>query len=304
MRVCAVNSTNSACSGSMCRPRMPNCLASTTTERPSGVSSAREASWAASASSSDGDSRHGEELGRLAVAERDRAGLVEQQHVDVAGGLHGAAGHGEHVVAHEAVHAGDPDRREQTADGRRDQAHEERDQHRHGDGGVAVDGERLQRHDHDEEDDRQPGQEDVEGDLVGGLLSLGALDQRDHAVEERVAGVRRDAHLDLVGEHARAAGDGAAVAAALADDRRRLAGDGGLVDRGDALDDVAVAGDDLAGDDEHDVALAQFARGDLLRRRRRPRRWRASRSWCVAACRPGPCRGPPPSTSRSWRTAR
>jgi hypothetical protein len=49
-------------------------------------------------------------------------------------------------------------------------------------------------------------------------------------VEERLAGFGGDAHLDLVGEDARAAGDGAAVAAALADDGRGFAGDGGLVD--------------------------------------------------------------------------
>ena len=48
-----------------------------------------------------------------------------------------------------------------------------------------------------------------------------------------------------------------AVAAALADDRRRLAGDRRLVDRGDALDHLAVAGDHVAGLDDHDVALAQ-----------------------------------------------
>ena len=56
------------------------------------------------------------------------------------------------------------------------------------------------------------------------------------------------------------------VAAALADDRGGLAGDGGLVDRGDALDDLAVAGDELARLDDHEVALAQ------LRGRHRPPR--------------------------------
>ena len=50
-----------------------------------------------------------------------------------------------------------------------------------------------------------------------------------------------------VGEQPRAAGDGRAVAAGLADHRRRLAGDRRLVDRADALDDLAVGGDDLAG---------------------------------------------------------
>ena len=71
---------------------------------------------------------------------------------------------------------------------------------------------------------------------------------------------------DAVGQHAGAAGDRAAVAAALADDRRGLAGDGRLVHRGDALDDLAVAGDDLAGlDHDDDVALAQARGGDDLR---------------------------------------
>jgi hypothetical protein len=69
------------------------------------------------------------ERSRLAVAEGDGAGLVEQQRVDVAGGLHGAAGQGQHVEAHQAVHAGDADGRQQRADGGRDQRHEQRHQH-------------------------------------------------------------------------------------------------------------------------------------------------------------------------------
>ena len=51
MRVTAVNGTNSALNSARSRPRSPYCsLASTTMERPSGVSSGREESWAASAS--------------------------------------------------------------------------------------------------------------------------------------------------------------------------------------------------------------------------------------------------------------
>ena len=51
MRVEAENGTKEMWSASMWRPRIPNCfLASTTMLRPSGVSSDREASWAASAS--------------------------------------------------------------------------------------------------------------------------------------------------------------------------------------------------------------------------------------------------------------
>ena len=71
----------------------------------------------------------GNELDRLAIAQRDRAGLVEQQHVDVAGRFDGAAGHGDHVGLNHAVHAGDADGREQAADRRRNQADEQRDEH-------------------------------------------------------------------------------------------------------------------------------------------------------------------------------
>ena len=40
---------------------------------------------------------------------------------------------------------------------------------------LGVDGERLQRHDGQQEDDREAGQQDVEGDLVRGLLPVRAL---------------------------------------------------------------------------------------------------------------------------------
>ena len=57
--------------------------------------------------------------------------------------------------------------------------------------GVGVDGERLQRDDREQEDDREPGEQDVERDLVRGLLPLGALDEGDHPVEERLARLGR-----------------------------------------------------------------------------------------------------------------
>ena len=72
-------------------------------------------------------------------------------------------------------------------------------------------------------------------------------------------GIGGDAHDEPVGEHARAAGHGAPVAAALADHRRALAGDGALVHRGDALDDLAVAGDEVARLHEHEVAARAAA---------------------------------------------
>ena len=81
----------------MSRARIPYfCLARTTIERPSGVSSASEESCAASASSRSLTPRCGMNAG-LTIAERDGPGLVEQQCVDVAGGFDGAAGDGDDV---------------------------------------------------------------------------------------------------------------------------------------------------------------------------------------------------------------
>ena len=104
----------------------------------------------------------------------------------------------------------------------------------------------------------KPDEQDVERDLVRGLLPLGALDQRDHAVEEALARLGGDPDDEPVRDEPGAAGDGRAVAAGFADHRRGLAGDGALVDRGDALDDLAVGRDDVAGLDEDDVAAAEL----------------------------------------------
>ena len=138
-----------------------------------------------------------------------------------------------------------------------------------------VDRERPQRHDGGEEGDREPGEEDVERDLVRRLPALGALDERDHAVEERLARLLGDLDHEPVGEQTRAAGDGRAVAAGLADHRRGLARDRGLVDRADALDDLAVGGDDLARLDDDDVAAPEVGCRHLLERRRCPMRRKA-----------------------------
>ena len=75
------------------------------------------------------DAGHRDELGRHAVAEGDGAGLVEQQRVDVAGGLDRAARGGEDVEADQPVHAGDADGGQQPADGGRDQRDEQRREH-------------------------------------------------------------------------------------------------------------------------------------------------------------------------------
>ena len=209
-----------------------------------------------------------DEFHRLAVAQGDRAGLVQQQHVHIPGGFHRPARHGDHVALDQAVHAGDADGGEQPADGGGDQADQQGHQHGDGDGRAlpgrlhAVEREGQQGGADDQEDDGETGQQDIQGNLVGGLLAFGAFHQADHAVQETLAGIGGDAHDQPVGEQARPAGDGAAVAARFADDRGAFAGDGALVHRGDAFDDLAVRGEDVAGFHQEQVVLAQSGRGD------------------------------------------
>ena len=183
-------------------------------DRPSGVSSARLASCAASARSSILHARQREELGRHAVAERDGAGLVEEQRVHVARRLHRAAAHGEHVLAQEPVHAGDADGGEQAADGGGDEAHQERHDRGGGERHARVERQRHQRHAGEEEDQRQADEQDVQRDLVGRLLPRRALDEARSCGRGRTrpgSAVMRD--HDAVGEHLGAAGDRGAVAA-------------------------------------------------------------------------------------------
>ena len=91
------------------------------------------------------DAGRGDEIAWPAVAQRDGAGLVEQQHIDVAGGFDRAAAHRQDVALQQAVHAGDADGAEQAADGRGNQTDQQRDQHRHGESRAGINAERFQR---------------------------------------------------------------------------------------------------------------------------------------------------------------
>ena len=173
------------------------------------------------------DARRGNECRRLPIAQSDGAGLVEQEHVDVAGRLDCAARHRNDVLLDHAIHARDADGGEQGADRGGNEAHEERHQHGERDRRAlardldAEQRERQQRDGHDQEDDRERGEEDVERDLVRRLLPLGRLDQVDHPVEEGLARVGGDPDDEAVGEDAGSAGHRAPVATGLADDRAR-----------------------------------------------------------------------------------
>ena len=192
MRVCAVKGMKCAPSSWMLRPRRPCCsLTSTTIERPSGVSSARLASCAASASSSS----RTPSAGRSSVAMRLPSVMVPVLSSSSTS-TSPAASTARPLMAITFLRS----RRSMpampmaesrppmvvgirqtssativVADSRM----------------LGVERQRHQRHAGEQEDDREPDEQDVQRDLVRRLLPRRALDERDHAVEERLARDRR-----------------------------------------------------------------------------------------------------------------
>ena len=71
---------------------------------------------------------HGEEISGQAVAEGDGAGLIQNHGVHIAAGFHRLTGHSNHIEAGHAVHTGNADGGEQTADGGGDQANHQGNQ--------------------------------------------------------------------------------------------------------------------------------------------------------------------------------
>ena len=66
------------------------------------------------------------ELGGTSIPDRNRAGLVEQHSIDIAGGFDCLAALGNDVGLERTVHTRDADGRQQGTDGRGDQAHQKR----------------------------------------------------------------------------------------------------------------------------------------------------------------------------------
>ena len=171
--------------------------------------------------------------------------------------FHRAAGLGNHVETHQAVHAGNPDGRQQAANGGRNQRHQQCDQEHQRQAAIGKVGERLQGHDHQQKDQGQADKQDIQRDFVGGFLAFGAFHQRDHAVQGGLARVGGDADEQPVRHQPRVAGDGRTVAARLADHRGGFAGNRRFVDRRNPFDDLAITGDHFRGGNTYHIALAQ-----------------------------------------------
>ena len=77
-----------------------------------------------------GDTRRRVKCGRLAISERDRACFVEQKHIDVARRLDRAARRRDDVRLNHPVHSGDANRGQKATDRRRNEADEQREEHR------------------------------------------------------------------------------------------------------------------------------------------------------------------------------
>ena len=320
MRVCAVNGTNVRAERRARRARAGRtspsparrCCALRASRRPATRAARRRRARCSV------DARRRDERRRLAVAERDRAGLVEQQHVDVAGRLDRAAGRRDHVRLDHAVHAGDADRRQQPADRGRDQADQQRDQHRDRDRRALArrsarcrceNGSSVTRR--EQEDDRQrrragcrarsrsassgawrprPSRSCGRGRSRRGWRVMRTTSQSDSTRVPPVTALRSPPLSRITGALS------PVIALSSTEATPSI--------------DLAVARDDVAGLDQHDVALAQRrADGDRVVRvasRRGSASFFAVHVACApcAASRPAPCRGLRPSPRRSWRTAR
>ena len=130
MRVCAVKGRKCDCAGqARVRAGRTFLWPGPRSTGPPEFHPRSDASCAASASSASVTPGAANKIRRLAVSQSDGAGFIEKQGVDIAGGLDRAARHGQHIVLHQAIHAGDADGGEKSADGGGNQADQQRDQH-------------------------------------------------------------------------------------------------------------------------------------------------------------------------------
>ena len=155
----------------------------------------------------------------MTVSQRDSTGLVEQKSVDIASRFHSLPRHCQHIVLDQAIHAGNANGREQTTDGRRNEAHQQRDQYENRLRRSRVDGKGLKCHHGKQKNDGQPGKQDVERNFIGGFLPLCSFDQCNHPIEEGLTWIRSDAYFDPIRQNAGTAGYSRSIASCFSDHR-------------------------------------------------------------------------------------
>ena len=155
---------------------------------------------------------------------------------------------------------------------------------------APIVGDGLERGANDHENEREARKQDGQRDFVRSFLARGTFDQGDHLVEETLARLYGHFYENTVGENLRTARDGAFVAARLADHRGRFARDGAFVDRRQALDDLAVGRNRIAGNAFEQVALFQLRAADDMRRSVGLNTFGGGLLGSCAANRPAPCR--------------
>ncbi len=85
-----------------------------------------------------------------------------------------------------AIHSGDANGAEQSADRRRNQTNQQRNQNGNRKDRAGINAERFQRHADEQKNERQRREQNRQRDFVRRFLALRAFDQRNHAVEKTV----------------------------------------------------------------------------------------------------------------------
>ena len=120
---------------------------------------------------------------------------------------------------------------------------------------TGIDADRIQRDNHNHEDNGQRNQQGIQRNFVGRLFPGCALDKGDHTVQKAVAGGGSDFDFQPVGHDGGTAGHRTEVAAGFPYHRGGFAGNGGFVHRGNTLNDFAIARNNFTGRHHHDVAF-------------------------------------------------
>src|SRR6185437_13235216 len=109
---------------------------------------------------------------------------------------------------------------------------------------------------------RQPGEQNIQCNLIRGLMPFSAFNQRDHAINKSFSRIGRDSYFDFIRENTCTAGDSGSVSTAFTNHWSRLPCDGRFVDRSDSLDYFPVTWNHLSSRDMHHISATQLRAWD------------------------------------------